>query len=185
MIALSETDTLVDPDVMDQWGTKWGYAAPWAWDYVRSEYVNAGYSQAQIAALLQDYLNDENVITLSELPILPWSNLAPELTGDYNGDGAVNTADYTVWRNSLGETGNGLAADGNGDGKIDAGDYVVWKLYFGESTGGGAQAVPEPGTGSLMLIALLLAFRNRVQSRVASYERRNDAQHTWDDEQQK
>ena len=30
MIALSETDTLVDPDVMDQWGTKWAYAAPWA-----------------------------------------------------------------------------------------------------------------------------------------------------------
>ncbi len=29
-VALSETDTLVDPDVMDQWGTKWAYAAAWA-----------------------------------------------------------------------------------------------------------------------------------------------------------
>ena len=187
MIALSETDTLVDPDVMDQWGTKWSYASPWAWDYVRSEYVNAGYSQAQIAAILQDYLNDENVITLGELPILPWSNLAPELPGDYNGDGAVNTADFTVWRNSLGQTGNGLAADGNGNGKIDDGDYAVWKLYFGESNGGGgAQAVPEPGSGGLLLFALLCAVgRGRRRSRIASCERRNDSQRTWDYEQRK
>ena len=54
MIALSETDTLVDPDMMDQWGTKWGYASPWAWDYVR-ERIRATpvIAMAQIAAILQ------------------------------------------------------------------------------------------------------------------------------------
>ena len=30
------------------------------------------------------------------------------LTGDYNGDGTVNAADYTVWRNTRGKTGRGL-----------------------------------------------------------------------------
>ena len=37
------------------------------------------------------------------------------LLGDYNGDGRVDAADYTVWRDSEGATGSGLAADGNGD----------------------------------------------------------------------
>ena len=57
MITLSETDTIVDPNVLDLWGTKWGYAVPWAWDFVRSEYTNAGYSMAQLATILQQFLN--------------------------------------------------------------------------------------------------------------------------------
>ena len=90
---------------MDLWGTRWGYARTWAWDYVRSEYTNAGYSMAQLSAILQQFLNHEDVITLGELPILPWSNLAADLPGDYNLDGTVNAADYTVWRDSFGRDG--------------------------------------------------------------------------------
>jgi hypothetical protein len=45
------------------------------------------------------------------------------LAGDYNRDGIVNAADYTTWRNSLGEfVANFNAADGNGNGRIDEGD---------------------------------------------------------------
>ena len=40
--------------------------------------------------------------------------------GDYNGDGKVDAADYTVWRDTLGSTTD-LRADGNGNGSIDAG----------------------------------------------------------------
>ncbi|MEM8864875.1 MAG: PEP-CTERM sorting domain-containing protein [Planctomycetota bacterium] len=50
---------------------------------------------------------------------------------DYNSDGAVNAADYTVWRDSLGQTGPGLAADGNGDEVVDIVDYENWKTNFG------------------------------------------------------
>lgn len=50
---------------------------------------------------------------------------------DYNGDGSVNAADYTVWRDSLGQTGDGLPADGNGDGTVDGIDYDNWKNNFG------------------------------------------------------
>ncbi len=86
------------------------------------------------------------MITLGELPILPWNQLAPALPGDYNDDGTVDAADFTVWRDSFGQTGTGLAADGNGNGKIDDGDYAVWKLYFGETSlsGVGGAQVPEP-----------------------------------------
>ena len=37
------------------------------------------------------------------------------IPGDYNSDGKVDAADYTIWRDNENSTSN-LAADGNGDG---------------------------------------------------------------------
>jgi hypothetical protein len=96
-------------------------------------------------------------------------------TGDYNHDHVVNAADYTVWRNSLGQVEAGLPADGNLNGMIDQGDYDVWKMNFGTVTpgaGGGSAAsrvagtaaqpwsdpghsVPEPATATLLFGALI------------------------------
>ena len=53
--------------------------------------------------------------------------------GDYNANGTVDAADYTVSRNSLGQSGAGLPADGDGDQQIDDEDFGVWKANFGES----------------------------------------------------
>jgi hypothetical protein len=82
---------------------------------------------------------------------------APAASGDYDHDGIVDAADYTLWRSSLGQTVPlGTAADGNLNGTIDAGDYEVWKGHFGQSAASAASAaaVPEP-TGALLA---LLAF---------------------------
>jgi hypothetical protein len=77
--------------------------------------------------------------------------------GDYNGDGMVNAADYTQWRDTLGSTAN-LAADGNGNDVVDTGDYNVWKNNFGTAAEGGvAAAVPEPATSFLLSIGLSAA----------------------------
>lgn len=169
LLAVSETDTLVNPDTMDQWGTKWSYVAPWAWDYVRSEYANAGYSDAQLSAILQQFLNHESVITLNELPVLPWNNAAPVLLGDYNDDGSVDAADYGVWRDSLGQTGVGLAADGDGDGVVGDGDYAVWRLFFGESVAGlGGTSVPEPASLVQWIAGVVLATRGLRARHVAT-----------------
>ena len=91
--------------------------------------------------------------------------LSVVLVGDYNQNGTVDAADYTVWRNTLGQSGTGLAADGNGSGTIDAGDYNVWKLHFGETDGAGSAgastsqtAVPEPASLQLIGVGLAIAI---------------------------
>ena len=53
---------------------------------------------------------------------------------DYNHNGAVDAADYVVWRDALGQIGAGLTADGNNNGEIDAGDYNVWRANFGRTS---------------------------------------------------
>jgi autotransporter-associated beta strand protein len=58
------------------------------------------------------------------------------LPGDYNHDHQVNAADYTVWRDTFGQSGAGLAADGNGDGTVNQTDYDLWNGSFGATTGG-------------------------------------------------
>ena len=91
--------------------------------------------------------------------------------GDYNHNGIVDAADYTIWRDSLGRTGTGLAADGNGNNQIDAGDYIVWKSHFGTHAGSGAGGstntnVPEPATIALaMIAAALLCARPRAANK--------------------
>ena len=67
----------------------------------------------------------------------------PGLDGDYNDDGTVNFADYTVWRDHLGDTVD-LTADGDHSGVVDIGDYEVWKNNFGA-----VASVPSASTLSL------------------------------------
>ena len=78
---------------------------------------------------------------------------ASRLAGDYNGNGAVDAADYNVWRDSFGSTIN-LVADGNQNGTVDAADYNIWRDHFGDVATSGA-SLPEPA-GWLLLVAGLL-----------------------------
>jgi subtilisin-like proprotein convertase family protein len=73
---------------------------------------------------------------------------APALLGDYNEDGDVDSADYTVWRNSLGQTGITpfSGADGTGDGQVTMDDCYVWKEHYGET-------LAIVGTGSSDFVA--------------------------------
>jgi hypothetical protein len=63
--------------------------------------------------------------------------------GDYNQNGIVDTADYIVWRMTLGTSVlNGTGADGSGNGVVDQADHDVWKSHFGElmAIGSGSRA---------------------------------------------
>jgi hypothetical protein len=75
------------------------------------------------------------------------------LPGDFNFDGTVDAADYTIWRNE----------------NLGPEKYAEWKSHFGESSGdpsGGGQgaAVPEPASAALAFISSLaaLAVRRRT-----------------------
>jgi T5SS/PEP-CTERM-associated repeat protein len=83
------------------------------------------------------------------------------LAGDYNHNGIVDAADYTMWRDTFGQTVvAGTGADSDGDGIIGQTDYDFWVLHFGETVGslpgaGAGAAVPEPATILLALIATI------------------------------
>lgn len=92
---------------------------------------------------------------------------ASALLGDYNDDGVVDAADYTVWRDNLGTslTLNGENPDATTPGVVDAEDYEFWKANFGASSGSGSLAgtnVPEPNTLILALAIFGLVAGRRV-----------------------
>ena len=105
--------------------------------------------------------------------VLEAASITPLPDGDYNGNGVVDAADYTVWRNTLG--GINLAADGNRDGVIDDLDYAVWKGNYGAGPGSGSSlfsaqpsspAVPEPAAAWLLIWGVIIAQLWRVGTRV-------------------
>lgn len=108
----------------------------------------------------------------SQVKFLPvtveYLTLSTPLVGDYNDDGAVDAADYTVWRDSLGATGANLPADGDGNMVVNQQDYVLWKTNFGSTAATAAPlvgAVPEPAAVSTALLLLLGAVVRRHTGR--------------------
>lgn len=55
----------------------------------------------------------------------------PSLNGDFNGDGMVDAADYTVWRDGVGTS-------------FDEADYNTWAINYGVTIPSSAVGVPEP-----------------------------------------
>lgn len=63
---------------------------------------------------------------------------APALAGDFNQDGVINAADYTVWRDNVG-------------GQFEAADYATWAQHYGATLANpNPTAVPEPGSTALL-----------------------------------
>jgi hypothetical protein len=78
------------------------------------------------------------------------------IPGDYNQNGAVDAADYVLWRKG------DLAADSNGDTIVDQTDYNFWVANFGiarPSFGGGSglsgASVPEPSSIAILMLGLI------------------------------
>ena len=94
------------------------------------------------------------------------------LAGDYNTDGVVDAADYTVWRNKL---GSGVSLPNDNTPGVAADDYTRWKANFGAVSpgigdGSGAASlnatVPEPSTALLAAFSLAAAVRRTRRKKV-------------------
>ncbi|TWT47413.1 beta strand repeat-containing protein [Botrimarina hoheduenensis] len=80
------------------------------------------------------------------------------LPGDYNNDGSVDAADYTVWRDNVGAAAGALVNDIDG-GPIGTAQYATWRVNFGDTLTVASSAVPEPSAALLLLIGACAAFR--------------------------
>jgi hypothetical protein len=84
-------------------------------------------------------------------------SLVPSVLGDYNNNNVVDAADYTVWRDHLGQAFALPNRDTANSGNINQQDYTFWKMRFGATSGAGAfggGAVPEPASGLLAVLGL-------------------------------
>jgi hypothetical protein len=78
------------------------------------------------------------------------------LQGDYNQNGTIDAADYSVWRD-LFLVDDAILPNDPTPNVIDESDYEYWKDHFGESLsgpGGAAANVPEATSRTLLLIGL-------------------------------
>ena len=98
------------------------------------------------------------------------------LLGDYNDNGVIDAADYTVWRDAL-EAGSASLTNDPTPGAVDESDFTYWHAHFGESLGGGSgaaagHAVPEPTTLCGALIAMFTIMVATARGRPPSGEPR-------------
>jgi hypothetical protein len=102
-----------------------------------------------------------DTVSGSLVSVVPTYVTVAGVTGDYNNDGTVNAADYTVWRDKLGQSFQLQNEGGISPGVVDAADYTFWKSRFGATSGAGSaslSAVPEAGSLALALLAVVPAF---------------------------
>lgn len=88
---------------------------------------------------------------------------AASLPGDYNSDGVVDAADYTVWRDSVGLPAGSLPNDSTGEA-VGPAQYAQWAAQYGSVP---AWLTPIPEPRSWVLTALFACIV------VPTYARRN------------
>lgn len=127
-----------------------------AFDRLRLFAGNAG------ATPYAEVLYDEIRLGTTFVDVAPMA-APPGLPGDYNNNGKVDAADYTVWRDNLGAPTE-ASLNGNGDGinGVDNGDYTRWKSNFGNMAGAAsASVVPEPTAAVLLILTAVTLSTTR------------------------
>ncbi|MEN1679950.1 MAG: hypothetical protein AAGJ46_10170 [Planctomycetota bacterium] len=105
---------------------------PWTWNA-----AGIGQSDALLSGLpTGDYTLRAVATDNSGLQTTVERVISVALLGDFNRDGSVDTADFTVWRDTLGQAVTPFAAaDADGSGVIGVEDYALWRANYGQAVG--------------------------------------------------
>lgn len=122
-------------------------------------------ADVSLLGLQDDVRVYDGLLDLAALDAVRLENLPDTQLGDFNGDGLVNAADYTVYRDNDGGDESVLNGAGDGSGTVDAGDYTVWASNYGDGAPVmSAAAVPEAATLSLACLTIAAAAGVRRRS---------------------
>jgi hypothetical protein len=89
------------------------------------------------------------------------------LLGDFNFDGAIDSADYVILQDNFGTGSTFEQGDFNFDGAVGLADFIALKAAFNAPAGAAtAASVPEPTSFSLLGIGVVVLLPRRRRSRV-------------------
>ncbi|MEN1678992.1 MAG: sulfatase-like hydrolase/transferase [Planctomycetota bacterium] len=89
-----------------------------------------GAANAAFNFVTPDEMIDETDFHYWLTVLVPLVNGIGPADGDFDLNGVVDIADYMTLTQSFGGAGAALTADGNGDGRVDAADYTIWRDGF-------------------------------------------------------
>ncbi|MEQ8846370.1 hypothetical protein [Botrimarina sp.] len=96
----------------------------------------------------EDYFVPTSIAGLRNTKVDYLAVVASGLAGDFNNDGRVDAADYTVWRDALGA-------------EYGAADYQTWAAAYGRAEP--SATVPEPGAAALAAAGVAALVVRRVR----------------------
>jgi hypothetical protein len=118
--------------------------------------------EGSVAGLLLNTLVDK----YPPISSIAWIRSPDAVAGDFNGDRAVDAADFDRWRADFGKwVAKGGGADASGNGVVDAADYVAWRNASSFTPQSAiAPAIPEP-TSRLLVFGGIGAVLSRTMMR--------------------
>lgn len=106
-------------------------------------------SLASSATFKSSYFTGIGILNVTELVLTA-------IPGDYNNDGIVNAADYTVYRDNVGQPGGTLVNDPAG-GVVGAAQYTQWANNYGATEPPASLSVSVPEPTALLLAGIAAA----------------------------
>ncbi len=161
-----------------------GSSTRWRWSGVMTHnlYAIAQTNEDNYQAMYRVYIGDN--VTGNPTPGYEPAQVTfeflttPHLPGDYNRDRVVDADDYSLWRETYGQSGPGLAADGNGDEVIDSADYTVWRDHLTSITPALRSAsTPAPSAAWLLAVGCSL-WTTRRQRTTTDHCQQTTSAHT-------
>jgi len=144
-------------------------------EYETGGFLLADFSDNQVV-LVSDVTGDGDALDLGEVKLfadgfnLPVGlvRLVEDFNADFDHDGDVDGVDFLTWQRGyglMGQTDN-ANGDANFDSVVNGGDLAVWETQYATppplAAAAAANAVPEPDSSALCLLAFVLIFSHRA-----------------------